>query len=142
MLGQSWVKNFLHFLVLRKKVSNFAAAPIMLFHANGQSLDPAQKQPAFERRQNRSGALLNERKLFRLLRFGADNNASQTVAVPVEKFCGRVNNHVGAKFDRTLEIRRHESVVNNHFHPMPMAEFSRGSKVAKFHQRIRWRLHE
>src|SRR5580698_2297764 len=140
MIWQAWIKNLLHFFVVRKIVSDFAATAIVLFHANGQSLDAAQKQPAFERRQDGSGTFLNERKLLRLLRLGADHNTSQPIAVTIKKFRSRVDNHVSAEFNRMLKIWRHESVVDDHLNPMPMAEFADGTEIAKLHQRIGWCL--
>jgi len=37
--------------------------------------------------------------------------------MPVEKFRGRVDHHVGAELDRTLKIRRHEGIVDHHTQP-------------------------
>src|SRR5208283_802814 len=72
--------------------------------------DPAQNQPALERRQDRSRGFLKKRELLRLLGLGANHDSAQAVAVSVEKLRGGVDNHIGAELDRTLEIRRHESV--------------------------------
>src|ERR1039458_441968 len=112
MIRQSWIENLLHLFVLREIVGDFAAAAVVLFHANGQSLDAAQDQPALEGRQDGAGGFLKKSEFFRLLGFAADYDTSQSVAVSVEEFRGRVDDHVGAELDRTLEIWRHESVVD------------------------------
>src|SRR5258708_15941491 len=124
MIRQSGIKNFLHFFVFRKIVSDSAAAAVVLLHANSQGLDAAQNQPALERRQNGSGGLLKKSKFLRLLGFGADHHTSQSVAVPVEEFRGGMDNHVGAKLDRTLKIRRPESVVDDDLNGVSVAKFA------------------
>ena len=83
---------------------------------------------------------LKKSEFFRLLRLGADYDASQSVAVSVEEFRGRVDHHVGAEFDRTLKIWRHESVVDHDLDAVPVAEFADGAEIAELHQRIGRRL--
>jgi hypothetical protein len=85
-------------------------------------------------------AFLKKSEFFRLLRLGADHDASQSVAVSVEEFRGGVDHHVGAEFDRTLKIWRHESVVDHDLDAVPVAEFGDGAEIAKLHQRVGWRL--
>src|SRR5450759_3146200 len=140
MIGQPGIENLLHFFVFREIVRDFAAAAVVLFHANGQSLDAAQDQPALEGRKDGAGGFLKKSEPFRLLGFGADHDTSQSVAVSVEEFRGGVDHHVGAEFDRALEIRRHESVVGDDFDAVPVAEFADGTEVAELHQRVGRRL--
>ena len=110
--------------MFREILGDFAAAAVVLFHAHRQSLDPAQNQPALEGRQNGASGFLKKSKPFRLLGFGANNDTSQSVAVSVEEFRGGVDDHVGAKLDRALEIWRHKSVVNDNLNAVPVAKFA------------------
>src|SRR4029077_3023047 len=102
-------------------VSDFTPAAFVLLHANSQGLDPAQNQPALEGRQNGAGGLLKKSEFFRLLGFGADDDTAQSVTVPVEEFRGGVDDHVGTDLDRTLEIWRHESVVDDDLNAVSVA---------------------
>src|SRR5437879_11752359 len=77
-------------------------------------------QPSFERRENFSCGFLQERQLFSLLAFSTNNYATQTIAVAVEKFCGRVNDHVRSQRDRPLVVRGHECVVDNQLNFLSM----------------------
>src|ERR1700674_4380413 len=140
MIRQSGIENLRNFSVFREIVGDFAAAAVVLFHAHSQSLDPAQDQPALEGRQDGTGCLLQKSEPFRLLGFGADYDTSESIAVSVEKFRGGVDDHVGAKLDRTLEIWRHESVVDDDLNALPVAKFADGAKIAELHQRIGRRL--
>src|SRR5208282_473787 len=93
-------------------------------------------------RQDRASGFLKKRELLRLLGLGANHDSAQAVAVSVEKFRGGVDNHIGAELDRTLEIRRHESVVHDNFGTVLVAEFADGTQIAELHQRVRRRLEE
>src|ERR1035438_10489167 len=108
MIRQSRIENLRHFFVLGEIAGNDAAAAVVLLHSNSESLHSTQNQPALKWRQNRARAFLQKRQFFRLLRFGANHNAAETVAVPIEKFRGGVNDHIRAELNRLLEIWRHE----------------------------------
>src|SRR5258708_39484483 len=127
MIRQSRIENLLHFFVFREIVGDSAAVAVVLQHAHRQSFHAAQNQPALKRRQNGAGGFLKKSEPFSLLGFGADNDTSQSVAVTVEEFRGGMDDHVGAKLDRPLEIRRHKSVVNDDLDAALVAELANGS---------------
>src|SRR5207244_6517605 len=91
MIRQPRIEDPLYFFVARQELSDESAVAVVLLHAYSQGSHSSKNQPAFERRENCSCGFLQERQLFSLLTFSANNYAAQTIAVAVEKFCGRVN---------------------------------------------------
>src|SRR5260370_26459481 len=142
MIGQSGIENLLNFFMFREVVSHSTAVAVVLQHAHRQSFHAAQNQPALERRKDGAGSFLKKSEVLRLVGFGADDDASQAVAVSVQKFRRGMDHHVGAEFDRMLEIRRHESVVHDDLEAAPVAEFVDRVEIAKLHQRVGRRLQE
>ncbi len=123
-----------------KKFGDLASVAIVLFHAHGQRLYATQDQPALEGRENRPSSLLQKGQLFGLLRLGADDHTTKTVTVPVQELRSGVHHHVGAEFNRALEVGRHERVVDDDLNTMPVAEVADGAEITQFHQRIGGRL--
>src|SRR5580692_9189738 len=111
MIRQTGIENFFNLLISREEFSDYAATAIVLLHAHRQRLNSAQHQPALERRENRSRDFLYESQLFGLFRASADYDASETVAMAVQEFGGRMHHHVSTQSNRLLEIWRQESVV-------------------------------
>ena len=112
----------------------------MLFHACGQRLHSAQYEPALERRQNRTGGFLHESQFVGLVLGGAHHNAAEAIAVPIQKFRGGVDHHIGSQRNRLLEVWRHESVVHHQFHLLAAAHLADGFNVAERHERVGGRL--
>src|SRR5258708_26127941 len=130
MFGKSGIEDFLHFLMASQKFGNNSATTIVLLLAHGQSLYSPQDEPALERRENRSRSFLHEGQLVSLFFLSADYNAAQAVAVSIQKFCGRVDNHVRSQSNRLLEVWRHESVVHHQFRFIAPAYLAAGRNVA------------
>ena len=102
----------------------------MLLHAHWESFHSPQHQPAFERRENRSCGLLQKRQLFGLLARGANHHPAQAVAMTIEKFRGRMDDHVRSQRDRMLEVWGHECIVDDQLDFSAMADLSDGFDVA------------
>src|SRR5437016_3122271 len=89
MIRQPGIEDLLYFFVPCQELSDKSAISVVLLHAYSQGSHSPKNQPAFERRENCSCGFLQERQLFSLLTFSTNNYAAQTIAVAVEKCCGR-----------------------------------------------------
>src|ERR1700757_949390 len=110
-----------------KVFGDAASAGVVLEHANSQSLHAAQHQPAFKWRKNAASALLDEGEVLLVFGLCADEHAAETVAVSIEELGRRVHDDVRAEFDRTLEIGRHEGVVDGQLDSALMADVGDGA---------------
>src|SRR5215472_7533769 len=99
MIAQARIEDLLYFVMAGEECRHRASILIVLQHAHFERLDAPQYQPALKWRHNRAHRFLDERKLLRLIVTGADDHATQAITVTVEKFCGRMHHHVGAKLD-------------------------------------------
>ena len=88
MIGESWVENLLYLFVIGEKIGHCPAIAVMLLHADCESLNPAQQQPALERRQDRACGFLQEGQLVCVFLFCADNNSTKAITVAIQKFRG------------------------------------------------------
>ena len=86
MIRQAGIENFLHFLVASQELGDHAAAPIVLLHPHRQRLHSSQNQPALERRQDRSGRLLQKRQLLGLLRLVQTTTPPRPSLWPLRNF--------------------------------------------------------
>src|SRR6266496_2857959 len=113
MVFQSGIENLPHLHVPCQKFCDTAAVAVVLQHADGERLGSTQHKPAFKWRQNRACGFLNEPQLLGLLLAGANDDSAESVAMPVEKFRCRMNDHVRAQRNWLLKKGRHESVVHD-----------------------------
>src|SRR6185312_3884880 len=136
MTWQTGIKNLLDPLVFRKKIGNCSPALIMSFHTHRQSLDPAENQPAFKGRKDRSRYLLDESKFFGLLRPGAYDHSPEPIAVAIQELSRGVHDHVSAQRKRLLEIGRHKRVVDHQLYLLTPAYLRHGADIGQGHQGI------
>src|ERR1700744_3874994 len=120
-----------------EEAGNSPAIQLVLLHANGQRFYPAQNEKALERRENSSRALLHKSIGLGMIRPGSHQHAPQAIAMPIEKLGGRMHDNIRAKLQRSLEVRRHESVVHTQVDPRSlMANFRNRADVGDLHHGV------
>ena len=85
----------------------------MTVHAHGERLDAANQQERVERPQHATRGILDEAKSLRDVRAVGDDEACHEVAVSAKVFRRRMDDNVGSKHKRLLEVGSHESVVHD-----------------------------
>ena len=85
----------------------------MRLHPDRQRLDSPKHQPGIEWRENRAGRVLDKLEALGIVFALQNGDAADAVAVAIEVLRGRMNNNIGAKLDRPLEVRRHERIVDS-----------------------------
>src|SRR5215813_13922527 len=89
------------------------AVDVVLEHANGESLDAARNEEAIHGSETGPGGALDEIDFLGVFGAGKDDSATGGVAVTIEVFGHGVDDDVSAEFDRTLEVRAEESIVDH-----------------------------
>ena len=85
----------------------------MGFHAQMQGLQPAHGQEGVERAGDGADRVLQEAHLLGQLVTPGDHDAADDVGMAIEVLGGRVQHQVGAVFQRALQHRRAERVVDH-----------------------------
>jgi hypothetical protein len=134
------VQHLANLRVPGEECGDLAAVLVVLAHADGESLDAAEDEPAFKRRENAAGALLNEAESLRMLGRVGDEDAAESVGMSVEKFGGRVHDDVGAEFERALQVRRHKSVIDGDRDAVLVTDVGDRADVGEGHERVGGRL--
>src|SRR6266404_1448997 len=73
--------------------------------------------------------------------FCADNYAAQPIAMAVQEFGGGMHDHIRAKLQWPLKVRRHESVVHGQLSSTAMGNARYFANVGQYHERVGWRFH-
>ena len=89
------------------------AVGVVLQHADGERLDSARNEEAIHRRESGARGALDEINFLGVFGAREDDRAAGGVAVTVEIFRHRVDDDVSSKFNRPLEIRAEEGVVDD-----------------------------
>ena len=110
-------------------------------HAVGQRLDAAQREPAIERRGNRSAKRLRAAAaLKQIVIVARDEHAANYIAVAADVFGGRVSHHVDAAFERPLQNGCGERAIADRDRLGLARDLSDGGQVGDLHERVRRRF--
>ena len=111
---QAGVIDLVHRRVIVEELCDLHGVCAVLFHADVQGLEAAGDQEGVKRAQHGAGHVLQaEGADFTNKVCLADHKARNHVAVAVEVLGGGVDDHIGPKLQRLLEIRRGEGVVHD-----------------------------
>src|SRR5438045_4880118 len=108
---QPRIVKLLHLRVLFEERGHLAPRRVVLLHSDGERLRPPQHKPRVEGREYRADAVLYELKPFRVLLIIKHNHTADAVRMSVQILRRRMDDDVNAELNRSLKVRRHESVV-------------------------------
>ena len=107
----------------------------MRLHAQAQGFQTLEKHPGVERAHAGAGGTDEPVDLLEDL-FGTDHGAAQAAALPVQIFGGAVNHQVRTQFQRFLQRRGAEAVINDQQRAVVMGQFGQRFDVAHFRERV------
>ena len=107
-----------------QKLRHGEAVLVVPLHPERQRLGAAQHQPRVERAEDRALGVLHELQPLDVVVPRRDDDAADAVAVAVEILRRAVHDQVGAEFDRPLDVRAGERVVDDE--PQVVAVRERG----------------
>jgi len=133
MRSQPRIKNSSYFRVRIKVPRDSQAIGVVLKHSHCERFDATRRQEAVHGRQAGARGALNKVNLLGILRTRKDHRTSSRIAVPVQVFGQRMYDDVRAEFDRALQIRSEESVVDNQCGVPFIGELAHGHDVRDAH---------
>ena len=104
-------------------------------HAQPQGFQTLEKHPGVERAHAGAGGADETVDLLEDL-LGTDHGAAQATALPVQIFGGAVNHQVRAHFQRFLQRRGAEAVINDQQRAVVVGQFGQRFDVAHFGERV------
>ena len=109
----------------------------MAIEAHAKRLDSANQEEGIEGTEHRTHGILIECELFCDFFIVGHCKASHHIAMAAQVLGRRMHHDVGAKFQRTLQIRRHEGVIDNGQNSMLLGDGSDASQVRHGQERVR-----
>ena len=73
---------------------------------------------------------------------GSEDGAAQRAALTVEMLGRRIGDYIGSEFERSLQERRGEHVVDHHHRPGFMSQCAHCADVDQLLHRVGWRFEE
>ena len=125
-----------------KECRDCASRLVVLLHPERQSLGAAQHQPRIKRRQDRARAVLNERYPAGIVFVVEYDCTTDSIGMAIQKLRGGVHHDVDAEVERSLQVRRHESVVANNARTRSVCHIRNCLQVSHDHHGVRRRLDE
>ena len=138
MARQAGINDADHVRPTLEPLGNLQGVRAMPLHAQGQRLQPAQREETVERTGHRPHRVLQEAQPLGQFRVAADHgHPADHVGMAVEIFCHRMDHQIEAHAKRTLAIGRGERVVDGRPNAVPPSHGRDGRQVGQFQQRIR-----
>ena len=142
MRWQAGVIDLLGRRVLGEELRHAPAILVVLAHAHGQGLRAAHDEEGVHRREDRARGVLNEGHLAGLFFIVEHDHAADAVAVAVQVFRRRVHDDVGAEFERALEVRAHERIIDDEADAAAPGDLGDGGDIDQRHHGIGRRFDE
>ena len=133
MRRQAGIEDALDLGMIFKEAGESDAVGVMLGHAHGQSFDSARNQKAIHGSQAGAGGALHEIDALGVFWLRQDDGAAEGIAMAIQIFRHGMDDDARAKFDRLLEIRAEECVVDDENQFSRVRDFRDGGDVGNFH---------
>src|SRR5208283_3998081 len=113
MIRPAGIANLDNVTMAAQEVRDPPSALLLLANAQGKGFKRFQENPGIERRWAGTCLLIKRMNLVFDDFAAAENDAPETSAVPVDMFCRRINDAIGAKLERLLQNGRGKDVVDD-----------------------------
>src|SRR5208337_2431233 len=113
MIRPAGIANLDNVTMAAEEVRDPPSALLLLANAQGKGFKRFQENPGIERRWAGTCLLIKRMNLVFDDFAAAENDAPETSAVPVDMFCRRINDAIGAKLERLLQNGRGKDVVDD-----------------------------
>ena len=142
VIGAPGIDDLGDLAAIGKEVRDLRGIGRLLLHAQRQRLDALQKRPGIERRHGRAGVAEIILQLFLNPFLVGKDHAAEAATLAVNMFGGRINDDMGAEFERFLEKRCGEDIVNDHFRTDLVGKLRYAGDIHHFECRIGWAFEE